>query len=108
LATEGEGLIGICAESLAEELGYRPADGTILLTSKASFVTPPLTWQQVPFSAGLIVASYGQEARLGYADRGKWTGKPIPQPTECPKLANVPTQSRTLRLHARLQRSAQR
>jgi hypothetical protein len=85
------GLIGICAESLADELGAMPADGTILLTTKASFVTPPLVLNQVPFSAGLIVASYGQEARLGYADRGKWTGKPIPQPTECPKLANVPT-----------------
>jgi hypothetical protein len=89
--TAEPGLISMCAESLSGTSSSLPADGTLLLALGTSFVTPPLLWEEVPFSGAEVVASYGQEARLGYADRGKWTGAPIPMPTECPALDNVPT-----------------
>jgi len=38
----------------------------------------------IPFSAGQFLAARGEAARLAYADRGSWTGEPLPLPTECP------------------------
>jgi hypothetical protein len=90
-AANEPGLVSMCAESLIGESASRPRDGMIILTMGSSFATPPLIWHQVPFSAGVIVANHGQAERLGYADRGKWTGDPIPQPTECPSLKDVHT-----------------
>lgn len=90
--SEQLGLVFPCAESLdPNERMFAPADGMLLLDTGASFTDLPPVWEQIPFSAALIVASFGQEERLGYADRGKWTGEPIPEPSDCPSFADVPT-----------------
>lgn len=89
--TSDAGLIFICAESLIIGLGGKPLDGHVLLTMQPSFTTLPLLDEEVPFSAGVIVANHGQADRLAYADRGVWTGQPIPKPTDCPKIQDVST-----------------
>jgi len=91
LSADDAGLLSVCVESLTGHDGTNtPADGRILLALSASFA-PSSFYVSVPFNAGILVAEHGQATRLAYADRGVWTGKPIPKPTACPSIANVPT-----------------
>lgn len=65
--------------------------GQRTLSEEKSFATSPLVLEGVPFNAGIIVAKHGQTDRLGYADRGVWTGASLPEPKTCPSIADVPT-----------------
>jgi hypothetical protein len=79
------GLYGLCAETLdINHISYKPGDGAILYTPDPQ-VTPKSHLWEAPFSAGVFLAAHGQEARVAYADRGLWTGEPLPMPTTCPQ-----------------------
>lgn len=78
------GLHGTCAESLTPDEHYRrPADGMILVFGESP-PAAPYTPHEAPFSAGVFLAAHGEAERLSYADRGLWTGEPIPSPSSCP------------------------
>ena len=86
------GLLGTCAGSLlSNDVGDKPSDGRVLLSGQGSFSTVPLFLENVPYNAGIIVANHGQVDRLGYADRGVWTGDALPMPKTCPSIPDVPT-----------------
>ncbi len=84
--------MGSCVESDPVPSAM-PADGKILLSNQQTFTDLPTAFplNDVPFNAGSIVAKHGQADRLGYADRGVWTGDPLPMPKTCPSIPDVPT-----------------
>lgn len=43
-------------------------------------------WTCAPYEAGILYAKNGASYRVRYADRGLWTGDPLPLPTKCPQL----------------------
>lgn len=87
--TKGLGLYGTCAESLLpDEVGYKAADGRLFISESASIVSPFLV-REAPFTAGVFLASHDQAARVAYADRGVWTGEPLPMPETCAPIAGI-------------------
>ena len=85
-------LMSSCAESLQHvDFSDIPPDGRIFLSDQPAFTTAPLYLEGVPYNAGILVAKHGQADRLGYADRGVWTGDPLPMPKTCPSIPDVPT-----------------
>ena len=81
--------MSVCAESIGPDQSFeKPKDGEILLSLAESFSANLLS---APFNAGIIVANHGQGDRVGYADRGVWTGDPLPLPKTCPAIPDVPT-----------------
>lgn len=88
LPADEPGLYGTCAESLsAEEVGFKPADGKILLSDSPLKV--PYVLNEATFSAGVFLAAHGQANRVAYADRGVWTGAPIPVPQTCTPVTGI-------------------
>jgi hypothetical protein len=80
-------LFGICAESLnPDERWEKPRDGRVVITHDASFTDESPSLTEVAFSGGLFLAQHGQADRVAYADRGLFTGDPLPEPTTCPSL----------------------
>ncbi|MEB2313666.1 MAG: hypothetical protein OZ928_17615, partial [Polyangiaceae bacterium] len=82
-----EALVSPCFETYDDySFGLSPPDGLILLSQEPDFTK---AWNYLPYSAGVMIAAHGQSARLGYADRGVWTGEPLPMPTTCPEIPDV-------------------
>lgn len=83
------GLHGTCVESLdPDEVGYKAADGRIFVSETAS-ITAPFLVLEATFSAGVFLSAHGQAARLAYADRGVWTGAPLPSPETCAPISGI-------------------
>lgn len=79
---------GICGESLnPDELSNKPADGRVLATTKAVLTAEVPSLAEVAFSGGLFLLQHGQGDRVAYADRGLFTGAPLPEPSACPSLS---------------------
>ncbi|MEZ4220760.1 MAG: hypothetical protein R3B13_07495 [Polyangiaceae bacterium] len=89
VSSKQDGVYGICAENLdPNNAPYKPTDGTLLLAVDRP-MTPSSALIEVHFSAGVFLTNHGQGDRVAYADRGKWTGEPLPAPTECPQPAGA-------------------
>ena len=43
-----------------------------------------------PFEVGVLYAQNGDVTDVHYADRGQWTGEPLPTPSDCPTIPGVP------------------
>lgn len=46
-------------------------------------------WADITYEAGTLLAKNGYADKLRYADMGKWTGDPIPNPTTCSGLGSI-------------------
>jgi hypothetical protein len=43
-----------------------------------------------PYELGVLFAANGGADRMAYAHASLWTGEPLPEPTDCPAIADVP------------------
>lgn len=85
----GSAVYGACAESLSPDEAFgTPADGKILVSRDLPLIAP-FVMNEAPFSAGVFLAAHGEADRLAYADRGVWTGEPIPAPKTCPQVSEI-------------------
>lgn len=79
-------LYGICAESLTPlDVMWKPHDGRVLVTGDAA-ITAKSSLYDIAYSGGVFLAQHGQADRVAYADRGVFTGEPLPTPSTCPTL----------------------
>ena len=78
---------GVCGESLLKgEVPGKPSDGRVLATRNATLTSATFSLTSVAFAGGVFLAEHGQGDRVAYADRGLFTGAPLPEPTTCPSL----------------------
>lgn len=94
---DGGRTYGLCAYlgdwELPEYLMNAPEDGRIIydvypLKAASSHWLWGFT-VSLPFSAGLYLEAHDKSQYVTYADRGKWTGAPLPEAKECPEVAGL-------------------
>jgi hypothetical protein len=82
------GDFGFCGQAYdgASMIWGKPLDGRILATQDDAIDVTTVGLDELTFEGGLFLFQHGQGDRVAYADRGLFTGEPLPLPTTCPEL----------------------